>query len=177
MSDSERLTNPPNGGKLRRPWEAVGMSRATWYRKGKPEPHPPNPELDELAASIKSLMKGRPDFQLFGFASQRSFERWSRVSNADEDLGRAILNKEIKPSVAEKIVSDPIKYQRYLKWYGRQLDLMEYVDWTVRRQLHALEHPPKPLPGIRKITSIREGIGGEVFEKVETIIYLPDHSA
>ena len=175
MSDSKSLTNPPNGGKVR-PWEAVGMSRATWYRKGKPEPRPPDPELDELAASIKSLMGGRPNFQLFGFASQRSFERWSRVSNADEDLGRAILNKEIKPSIAEKIVSDPIKYQRYLKWYGCQLDLMEYVDWTVRRQLHTLECPPKPLPTMRRIKSLQRDIGGNVFEKVETIIYLPDRS-
>lgn len=23
-----------------KPWEALGMSRATWYRKGKPEPKP-----------------------------------------------------------------------------------------------------------------------------------------
>src|SRR6516162_3535779 len=29
------LKNPPDGGKVR-PWEAMGMSRATWYRRGKP---------------------------------------------------------------------------------------------------------------------------------------------
>lgn len=32
-----------------KPWEAVGMSRATWYRKGKPLQAPANPELEEVA--------------------------------------------------------------------------------------------------------------------------------
>lgn len=31
------LKNPPDGGKVRHPWEAVGMSRATWYRRGRPD--------------------------------------------------------------------------------------------------------------------------------------------
>src|SRR5262245_43690843 len=95
MSDSKSLTSPPSGGKVRRPWETVGMTRATWYRKGKPKP---NPELDALAADIKLALGQRPEFQNWGFNSQRSFERWCRVINADEDLGRAILNKEITPS-------------------------------------------------------------------------------
>jgi hypothetical protein len=85
----------------------------------------------------------------------------------------AILNKKIKPAEAERIIADPIKYQRYLKWHGRQLDLMDYVDWVVQQQLHALEHPPRPLPPMRRITSIRKGIGGEIFKTVETVIYLP----
>ena len=29
-----------------KPWEALGISRATWYRKGKPEPVPKNQELE-----------------------------------------------------------------------------------------------------------------------------------
>ena len=28
-----------------KPWEALGMSRATWYRKGKPEPTLETPNL------------------------------------------------------------------------------------------------------------------------------------
>lgn len=31
-----------------KPWEALGMSRATWYRKGKPLQAPKNPELKEV---------------------------------------------------------------------------------------------------------------------------------
>jgi hypothetical protein len=36
-----------------KPWEALGMSRATWYRKGKPEPeqleHPAPQDSKEIA--------------------------------------------------------------------------------------------------------------------------------
>lgn len=36
-----------------KPWEAMGMSRATWYRKGKPEPeqleHPVPQDSKEIA--------------------------------------------------------------------------------------------------------------------------------
>ena len=36
-----------------KPWEAMGMSRATWYRKGKPEPeqskHPAPQDAKEIA--------------------------------------------------------------------------------------------------------------------------------
>lgn len=37
-----------------KPWEALGMSRATWYRKGKPEPklleEPANPKQEATLA-------------------------------------------------------------------------------------------------------------------------------
>ena len=40
MFHGDSLTNPPDGGKLRqpdaKPWEALGISRTTWYRQGKP---------------------------------------------------------------------------------------------------------------------------------------------
>ena len=32
-----------------KPWEALGMSRATWYNKGKPLQAPTNPEHEEVA--------------------------------------------------------------------------------------------------------------------------------
>lgn len=32
-----------------KPWEALSMSRATWYRKGKPLEAPVKPELKEVA--------------------------------------------------------------------------------------------------------------------------------
>src|SRR5262245_17128917 len=50
MTDDSRLNFPPNeplcdanGGIMRqspKPWEAIGMSRATWYRHGKPTEKP-----------------------------------------------------------------------------------------------------------------------------------------
>jgi hypothetical protein len=45
------LENPPDGGKVRlpdaqaKPWEALGISRATWYRQGKPA------NVDRLASN------------------------------------------------------------------------------------------------------------------------------
>ena len=45
------LENPPDGGKVRlpdaqaKPWEALGISRATWYRQGKPA------DVDRLASN------------------------------------------------------------------------------------------------------------------------------
>jgi hypothetical protein len=38
MSEGESLRNPPIDGNMRqqKPWEALGMSRATYYRHGKP---------------------------------------------------------------------------------------------------------------------------------------------
>ena len=37
------LNSPPHGGIVRqnKPWEAIGISRATWYRRGKPTEKPP----------------------------------------------------------------------------------------------------------------------------------------
>jgi hypothetical protein len=35
--DKQRLKNAPRGADLRqKPWEAIGMSRASWYAHGKP---------------------------------------------------------------------------------------------------------------------------------------------
>ena len=50
----QRYTSVPraeyeaNGISRAKPWEALGMSRATWYRKGKPLQAPANPELEEV---------------------------------------------------------------------------------------------------------------------------------
>ena len=147
------------------------MTRATWYRKGKPEPaRPMSPELAELTAGLKEAFARNP---YMGFRSKRTYERHQRVLRADWTLGVAVLNGEMKAAEAEKIISDPIKYNWWLQWYGRQLDLTEYVAWVIERQLHALEHPPKPLPAMRKIVALREGPGGEIFKDVQTIYYLP----
>ena len=37
-----------NSAARQKPWEAMGMSRATWYRKGKPLQAPANPESEEV---------------------------------------------------------------------------------------------------------------------------------
>jgi hypothetical protein len=62
-SDNDSLTNPPSGGKLRQ-WEVLGMSRATWYRHGKPDKKP-EPRLTQaktaeaLGLSIRTVQRDR----------------------------------------------------------------------------------------------------------------------
>jgi hypothetical protein len=36
VAGTANLKKSPNGDEVRRPWEELGMSRATWYRHGKP---------------------------------------------------------------------------------------------------------------------------------------------
>ena len=38
-----------------KPWEALGISRATWYRRGKPEPTPETPNLAVNPTAMASL--------------------------------------------------------------------------------------------------------------------------
>jgi hypothetical protein len=57
-------------------WENLGISRATWYRKGKPtEPRkPPNtPGMRTIADQAKTL----------GASSTRSYQRMMRVLSSD----------------------------------------------------------------------------------------------
>jgi len=150
MSDS--LKTPPDGGKVRRPWDALGMSRATWYRHGKP-----TEKLGALAEEIRRLERQH-------WRSKRTVERVKRIGEFDGDLWRLTLEGCCKPAQAKRIITDPVGYQRFLEWYAEQLDLTEYVLWTVRKQLDELEdlYPKRRAPlGIRRL-----GQG-------ETIIYLP----
>ena len=63
MSNNADLTNPPKGVALR-PWEAIGMSRATWYRRGKPttkqEPKQTQKDLAEaFGVSVRTIQRDR----------------------------------------------------------------------------------------------------------------------
>jgi hypothetical protein len=160
--DNDSLTNPPSGGEMRlpdaqsKPWEALGISRATWYRRGKP--------------TEKPIRRGHGPFSQRKNAasihvSLRTMQRIDRIMEFDFDLWRLTVEGHIKPAQAERIVADPVDYQHFLQWFTEQLDLTEYVLWTVKRQLDDLEnlHPRRraPLLGIRKSA------------QGETVIYLP----
>jgi hypothetical protein len=49
--DTESPTSAPHGGKLK-PWEAVGMSRTSWYRHGRPDT---KPECSNQRATAKAF--------------------------------------------------------------------------------------------------------------------------
>jgi len=78
--ESDRLTNPPNGGKLRQ-WEALGMSRASWYRHGKPTEKPTRPFSQARIARHDHV-------------SIRTVQRVERVMRADPDLWRAAMDQK-----------------------------------------------------------------------------------
>lgn len=146
------LKNPPDGGEVRRPWEAIGMSRATWYRKGKPTEKP---------GTLGEWFKRE---ELKHWRSKRTVERVKRIGEFDGDLWRLTVKGWCKPAQAERIITDPVEYQRFLEWYAEQLDLTEYVLWIVGKQLDELAdfYPKRRAPlGIRRL-----GQG-------ETVIYLP----
>jgi hypothetical protein len=96
-----------------KPWEACGISRATWYRRGKPEPFQSTPELDALAASIKeSLPNGLPDLgealRKEWRVSRRTVERAFRVLNADPALFHTVERDGAKGwALAERVIRNP----------------------------------------------------------------------
>jgi hypothetical protein len=59
---NDRPTRPSDGGKLRQtPWETIGMSRASWYRHGKPSTKPKRGTQRETAqffgVSIRTIQR------------------------------------------------------------------------------------------------------------------------
>ena len=88
-----------------KPWEAIGISRATWYRHGKPTENPPRTSIARAARTM-------------GASSTRTFQRIHRVMAADMDLARAMLDGWCKPAQAEAIIKDPVllrKFRRMVK--------------------------------------------------------------
>jgi hypothetical protein len=88
---------------LPKPWEAIGMSRASWYRHGKPteKPRKPNTAADEAR---------------LGRVSVRTYHRIMRVIKADVDLAVLMGDGWCKPGQAERIVADPVEHRRFRKW-------------------------------------------------------------
>ena len=60
-----------------KPWEAIGISRATWYRHGKPTEKPRKPSLAAAARAAG--------------VSTRTAQRIERVMAADMDLAVVML--------------------------------------------------------------------------------------
>jgi hypothetical protein len=87
-----------------KPWEKVGMTRATWYRRGKPtEPRkPPNTaNMRTVADQAKTL----------GASSTRSFQRMMRVLGSE--LAGYVHAGQLSISQVDRILSSPEKMRRY----------------------------------------------------------------
>ena len=87
-----------------KPWEAIGISRATWYRHGKPDKKPVRPLVADEARRAG--------------VSTRTHQRIMRVMAADIDLAALMLNQNwCKPGQAEAIVANPALHRRFRRWF------------------------------------------------------------
>jgi hypothetical protein len=86
-----------------KPWEAIGISRATWYRHGKPTEKPKRTSIARAARAM-------------GASSTRTFQRINRVLAADMDLALLMLQHGwCKPGQAEAIIRDPVLHRKFRK--------------------------------------------------------------
>jgi hypothetical protein len=91
MSEADSLNNPPIGDKVRhKPWEAIGMSRAGWYRHGKPDA---NPKWNRLTHEILAKANGIP---------LRTFQRCVRLMTQGPEIWERAVKGEISVAAAER---------------------------------------------------------------------------
>jgi hypothetical protein len=82
------------------------MSRATWYRKGKPPTKPVKLKVADLAQQV-------------GASSTRTFQRLMRVLH-DPELA-PFVRAGLKPGQAEKMLRDPEHKRRFLRMYDDEV--------------------------------------------------------
>ena len=96
--DSEQLKtvsqNRQGGGKLR-PWEAIGMSRASWYRHGKPttksKPKETQKDLSEiLGCSVRTVQRDLAEAR----EKQRKEQRQKNVARVREYMAQGYTQDE-----------------------------------------------------------------------------------
>lgn len=86
------------------PWETVGMSRATWYRRGKPtKPH----KRITAADTAKHV----------GFSSTRTYYRTMRVLQSD--LAPLVASGQLSVARADLMLRDPEKLRRFFDLLAR----------------------------------------------------------
>ena len=96
-----------------KPWEAIGMSRASWYRHGKPSEKPPKRPREGVADLARQL----------GFSSTRTYQRVCRVLESDDDLAVAFLRNGLaKAGQAERLLTDPVVRRRAEQVWSRLLE-------------------------------------------------------
>ena len=95
----------------KKPWEAIGMSRASWYRHGKPSEKP-----TRVTVADEARRAG---------VSKRTYQRLKRVMMADMDLAALMLKHGwCKPGQAEQLLTNPHAHRAFRKmikaWKSKQ---------------------------------------------------------
>jgi hypothetical protein len=85
---------------LDKPWLKLGMSRATWYRRGKPTTRPRKSQSSKVAAAA------------FGM-SLRTFQRTMRVFTKAPELGAYVRAGHLKIGQAERLLTNPEQRRRF----------------------------------------------------------------
>jgi hypothetical protein len=75
---------------MKQPWAKIGMSRATWYRHGKPATKPRKVTQAQIAATMK--------------VSVRTMQRTKRVAREAPELLPAIRSGEVSVTEAERAI-------------------------------------------------------------------------
>jgi hypothetical protein len=82
------------------PWTAIGMSRATWYRHGKPATKPDRPKTNaeiarSISVSLRTLYRARKEFK---------DNRIARLREYQLPLVRKLL--EERPGISDEQIND-----------------------------------------------------------------------
>ena len=141
----ECLSNRPNGGKMRqphsvsRPWEALGISRATWYRQGKPDMacnlasrYPQKSRADGLEdCSVRTIKRidfawryGVPDVGYLAFQRVLPAGMLEKVAKWMLDEQRLFLDKLLELTGAGPVTDEYWNEQSEAKAYPIAIRLM-----------------------------------------------------
>jgi hypothetical protein len=86
-----------------KPWEAIGISRASWYRHGKPTEKP-----QRITVADEARRAG---------VSKRTHQRIMRVMRKDADLAVLMIRDGwCKPGQADEVIASPRLHRRFRKW-------------------------------------------------------------
>jgi hypothetical protein len=93
--------------KTAKPWEALGISRATWYRYGKPTEKAVYEDLkwEKGGPGSGTLADCADDLKKFGFPSTRTYQRVMRVRLSP--LWPYVERGEVSIAKADRSLADP----------------------------------------------------------------------
>ena len=90
-----------------KPWTALGISRATWYRHGKPT------EWHKLLTQVEEAKRGG--------LSLRSYQRFARVFGGKSQLVQShVVRGGMKLGMADYLISHPDALRRFRAWHRRK---------------------------------------------------------
>jgi hypothetical protein len=157
MSEPESLNNPPIGATVRqdKPWESLGISRATYYRNGKQKPRKREP-LKKLAADIAKITQGR--YSLRSLQRDRFVQRYGIPELSKLISGDLLLSNGMVENVA--------------KWpHAEQQCFVEMLSGWLQRSPKMNTIDPKTAESLGSIQTLLFEVGRDEARKQARAIY------